>query len=226
MLLGLGWRGRVGDLAVPRCDSVIDFDQVERHGRYVAAFMDNHPPRGFRPVAHGSETLAMHGRAGMSRLYDKGPEVGDPELQRSRFEWERHRGRMKALGIKAWSEFEPDRLGIEAEALFDALGYGREIAPLSSWAESVLRAVPVGPDGQPLGSYGPTVRYAALAWAMVQRVGGSPIQPSKNTLTKYRRLFREAGVEVEDFCLVEPEDHGDVVWLDTESRCELRRVAG
>lgn len=144
----LGYVGDVAELVVPRFDSVLDFRDVEAHGRYVAAFADNRTPiRGGRHVMHADQTLALHFAGGMSRLYDKGMESkGHPEaVGRSRFEFERKRPRLKAAGVTHVRDLVLARLDREARSMFEDCGYDREVAPVSEWIWQLMNAVPTYP---------------------------------------------------------------------------------
>lgn len=144
----LGYVGSIQDALVPRFDSVLDFTDVESHGRYVAAFGDNRSPiRGGRHVMHADQTLALHFAGGMSRLYDKGVEArGNPEaVGRSRFEFERKRPRLKAAGVSHVRDLVLARLDREARQMFEDCGYGRDVAPVSEWIYRLMTAVPTFP---------------------------------------------------------------------------------
>jgi hypothetical protein len=223
MLDRLGYAGPLDDAAVARFDSVVDFTGVEAHGRYVAAFGDNAPPiRGGRHVMHADETLALHFNKGMSRLYNKARESpGNPlAVGRSRYELERKRARLTALGMDNVRSLDLARLDREARRMFEQSGYDREVAPLSEWAWRLLSCVPVDEDGAPLPGFTAATKRGAMMHALLVRMGVDP-QTHRNTLSKYRRLYEAAGVSMDDVSLVETA--GDVVFLDLESQTERRR---
>lgn len=220
----LGFRGNLWDAYLQRLDSVVDFSGVESHQRYVRAFSGNKVPRGMRTVAHGGETLAVHGRSAMSRFYDKHAESKVAEaIGRSRFEWERRRSRLTDVGMATVRDLDLARLDAEARRMFENLGYDREVSPMSDWAYKVLSCVPVDHEtGEPLRGFGPSVRRAAIAHALLVRAGLGDFGASPRSVYTYNRLFAEAGVALEDVCLTEPEG-GEVLWLDLHSQEERRR---
>lgn len=144
LVRALGYRGDPRDAIVARFDSVVQFDGVEQHGRYVASFADNKPAvRGGRHVMHGAQTLAQHFEGGMSRLYDKHAETASPAaLGISRYEYERKRARLKRVGVTTVRDLDLVRLDREARKMFEDSGYDREVAPVSDWVWKVLTAVP------------------------------------------------------------------------------------
>jgi hypothetical protein len=126
---------------------VLDFGDVEAHGRYVAAFADNKPPvRGGRHVMHADETLAMHAGGMMTRLYNKGRESLVPAAQgRTRFEFERKRPRLRKAGVSVVRDLELRRLDREARQMFEDCGYDRDVAPVSEWVWRLMSTVPTYP---------------------------------------------------------------------------------
>jgi hypothetical protein len=224
-LHSLGYGGDVSDAVVARFDSVLDFSDVEQHGRYVAAFADNKPPiRGGRHVMHADQTLAMHFAGGMSRLYDKGQESkGHPEaVGRSRFEFERKRARLKRAGVDTVRDLALARLDREARTMFEDCGYDREVAPVADWVWKLMATVPVDDDGVPLKGFGTAMKRGALAHALLSRIGVDP-QTHRNTLSRYNRLYEEAGVVPADVELFDPAPDAEVVYLDLHTQSERRK---
>lgn len=225
-LHSLGFGGDIGQAIVARFDNVLDFENVEQHGRYVAAFADNKSPvRGGRHVMHADQTLALHFSGGMSRLYDKGMESkGHPEaIGRSRFEFERKRNRLKRAGVNVVDDLSLARLDREARKMFEDCGYDRDVAPVADWVWKLMATVPVDGDGVPIKGFGTAMKRGALAHALLTRIGVDP-QTHRNTLSRYNRLFEEAGVVPADVELFDQDANAEVVFLDLVSQEERRRA--
>jgi hypothetical protein len=159
----------------------------------------------------------------MSRFYDKGAEASIPDLRRSRFELEVKREKLKKVGIDNVASLDLARLERWARAMFEDQGLGGEIAPLSDWLVKVLGTCVTDDEGEPVAGYGPSVRRAAAMYALMRKVGVDVPDVSRATRYRWQRVLTEARVAVEDACLVEPEDDGDVIWLDVDERVERRR---
>jgi hypothetical protein len=183
----------LGDVVLTRLDVARDFEGVENPAPLLHALVAGSRKWArskcayFDPHGADAQTLSIgSGGAGMVRLYDKYVETGGAVPRGTvRFEAECRKPWLKNYGgITTLSDVGDERVEELARNRWEWSEMGRAV--VGSYDEVVAAVEGLGLSGKEA--------VALLGWIVAQWAGGA-IQPSsRTTVSKYRKLTRQAGV--------------------------------